>query len=274
MAKQITRMEKNHLCFSIPLCGTISVKNKQGKVTRVSPSVAKEQNLSGIAKGKVNVIDTITGKKFQVDKNDPILNEPHIQGVASATVVVKDRNGNQTRVSLTDPRYLSGELVHNRAKMCYAQDSSGEILWIKKSDKRIKFKELIYIKDCSFNQPFKNVAKGLVSCKDFAHNTYRVRPNDPRYISGEIVHCSSHMCYATDSNGKEHWVKLNDPRLESDLSFVRLCPFNKESAAKNTIPVLINGVIVRMNKNDPRIITGEAIPCNPRKLHKIQSQIS
>lgn len=81
-------------------------------------------------------------------------------GVVKGTVTVKDKHGKNYRVSLNDPRYLSGELVNNRAKMCYVTDSNGNERWIKTRDYDKKIHT--YLRDCPFNDyaGYAKTAKG------------------------------------------------------------------------------------------------------------------
>lgn len=51
------------------------------------------------------------GVVYKLNKDDPKCNE--LDGITKDTVAVKDKLGNKLRVSKTDPRYLSGELLAN-----------------------------------------------------------------------------------------------------------------------------------------------------------------
>lgn len=55
---------------------------------------------------------------------------------------MKDKSNNRFRVSVKDPRYLSGELVHVKKKMVFAYDKNGNEHWVWFKDKRLKSGEL------------------------------------------------------------------------------------------------------------------------------------
>lgn len=58
------------------------------------------------------------------------------------TVAVIDKTGNKFRISLNDPRYLSGELIGHTAGKMAAYDANGQFYYVDKNDPRIKTGEL------------------------------------------------------------------------------------------------------------------------------------
>jgi hypothetical protein len=248
------------------LKNTISVVAVTGQIIRVDKSLVDMSKMTGIAKGKTCVKDIHTGELKQISISE-LQDSKSFVGVAKNTVVVRDKQGNKYRISTQDPRYLTGELVQNRSKMCYAQDETGTEYWVKYSDTRLKWRELTWIRDCPHNTSQNQARKGLVSCRDQNGNTYRIAKTDPRFIDNVLVPCSRHMCIAVDAYGKEHWVYVKDKRLGSELVVKSVCPTNRSSQSiKNTINAIINGVKTRVKKDDPRIASGVAIPYSPRTL--------
>jgi hypothetical protein len=91
------------------------------------------------------------------------------------TITVKDKDGVFSRVHKSDPRYLSGELVHNTTGNVVVRDKDNNILFVKKDDPKYHSGELIFI------------SKGWASVKDKDGKSLFVRLDDPRYLSGELV---------------------------------------------------------------------------------------
>jgi hypothetical protein len=258
---------KNHT-LTYPNCdhlkNTISVKDATGSIIRISKDQFDPEQMTGIAKGKTNVIDKSTGKRKQVSL-DSLKNDPNICGVAKGTVVVKDTTGNLYRIPLDDPRYVLGEFVNNRALMCYATDASGVEHWIKKTDQRLRFKELKFVRDCLHNSMKRNRGRSdLVTVRDRSGNYFSVLKNHDSLKSGDLVPTSTKMCYVQDQNGAQLWIPFKDKRIGHTLTYVKLCPYNIIPAAKGKGHYMINGVKTRLSYNDPRVISGEAVPYSTR----------
>ncbi len=122
---------------------------------------------------------------------------------AIGTVSVKDCNGNNFCVSVDDPRYISGELVHNHTGMVPVIDKHGNTFKVDSNDKRFLTGELNHV----------NV--GMVTVKDKDGNTMQVEKNDPRYISGELKHIATGMIVVKDKDGNIKQVEKGDPRYMS-----------------------------------------------------------
>jgi hypothetical protein len=92
---------------------------------------------------------------------------------------------------------------------------------------------------------------GYISVKDKDGNTYSVNTNDPRYLSGELVHVNKNTISVKDEDGNTYSVNTNDPRyLSGELVHVN----------KNTVSVKDeDGNIFRVDINDPRYLSGELV---------------
>jgi hypothetical protein len=91
-------------------------------------------------------------------------------------IIVKDREGNMYSVTKNDPRYISGELVHNTTGLITVKDKHGNMYSVTKDDPRYLNGELVHN------------TTGLVTVKDKNGKTYSVAKDDPRYLSGELVY--------------------------------------------------------------------------------------
>ena len=90
-------------------------------------------------------------------------------------VTVRDKNGYCFDIPKDDPRYLSGELVGiTKGYNPYRNKITGEIKYfnINEVDKNI----------------YEGITKNRLFVKDKYNNTYFIYNDDPRYLSGELVH--------------------------------------------------------------------------------------
>ena len=246
------------------LKNTISVVAPDGSIVRVDQSLVDMSKMHGIAKGKTCVKDIHTGEVKQVAITD-VENTSSLVGIAKGTVVVRDKQGLKFRVAKDDPRYLSQELVNNKSKMCYAVDNQGVEHWIKKSDTRLKWTQLTWVRDCPYNTTQNQVRKGLISCRDASGNNYRVLKTDPRLQRGELVYHKTHMCIVTDNSNNTYWIPLKDKRIGKCYQLQYLCPHNPNTDyLKGSIHVVIDGVKTRIKSGDPRIAAGIAVPYSTR----------
>ena len=118
------------------------------------------------------------------------------------TVTVKDKDGNTMRVSVNDPRYLSGELVGI---------TKGKVL-VKGKDKNI----YVDVDDPRYlSGELKHVAKGLLTVKDKHGNIFSVNNNDPRYLSGKLVNINKGKINVKDKLGNYFQIDKNDSRYLS-----------------------------------------------------------
>lgn len=90
-------------------------------------------------------------------------------------VTVKDNYGNTSCVHKTDPRYISGELVHITTGVVTVKDKDEKIYQVNVNDPRYLSGEL------------NSIFKGMITVKDTNNNYMSVSIDDPRYLSGELV---------------------------------------------------------------------------------------
>ena len=90
-----------------------------------------------------------------------------------------------------------------------------------------------------------------VTVKDKEGNTYSVTKDDPRYLSGELIHHLNNYVTVKDKEGNTYSVSKYDPRYLSG-ELVGIC--------KNTISVKdCNDNKFRVSKDDPRYLSGELV---------------
>jgi hypothetical protein len=144
-------------------------------------------------------------------------------------VTVRDKNGQTFKVSITDERYLSGELVHNFTGFTNAIDKDGNIFHISTKDPRYLSGELT------------SLFKGKTAVMDKSGNIFHISTKDPKYLGGEFISLSKNKIVVKDLNGDFIQVNINDPRyLNGELKPIWLgrkhSPETKEKIGrKNSI---------------------------------------
>lgn len=133
------------------------------------------------------------------------------------TVSVKDKEGKYYRVSVDDPRYLSGELVHISKDTVTVKDLNDNIFQVSKHDPRYLSGEFI------------SAVKDTIVVKDKDGNMFRVRKDDPRYISGELVVNSKNRKVSEETKLK--LSKANTGKRHSEESIRKIKQKNSGSNA-------------------------------------------
>lgn len=111
-------------------------------------------------------------------------------------VQTKDKNNKRYYVSVNDPRYLSGELLHVTKGLVSVKDQYGSTMSVSKDNPRYLSGELV------------GVTKGLVSVKwknNMDESGFVVSVNDPRYLSGELV--SANTGYVITDEQRKSLIK-------------------------------------------------------------------
>lgn len=105
-------------------------------------------------------------------------------------------------------------------------------------------------------------AKGNVTVKDKNNKTYSVSINDPRYISGELKHINSNKITVKDKEGNTSQIDKNDPRY---ISGELISVFKNKIVASDK-----NGKIFRIYKTDERFISGELFIVSGHENHNFK----
>ena len=163
--------------------------------------------------GCISVTDGTTN--YLVSKTDSRYLDGTLISCTKGKAVVKDKDGNRFQVGVNDPRYLSGELVHqNKGDGRFAvHDNDGLRYFISKEDSRYLSGELVAY------------TKGKAVVKDKEGKRFQIDVNDPRYLSGELAHININKAVVKDKDGNRFQVDVNDPRYLSG----ELVGMNKDS---------------------------------------------
>lgn len=114
--------------------------------------------------------------------------------------VVKDVDGNTFQVDINDERYLSGELVGHTKGLRVVKDNMGQKFMSNDPNLTSIHKDMIPVKlpdgsvkkfhkdhEIIKSKKFKGQFAGTVLVRDKEGNNFRVKKDDPRYLSGELV---------------------------------------------------------------------------------------
>jgi len=133
---------------------------------------------------------------------------------------------------------------------------------------------------------------GSVTVKDKDGNTSRIKCDDPRYLSGELVGINKGMTPVKDREGNIYWISISDPRyLNGELVGCSKDTTTVKDKDGNTLKVLITDIRLKTKEvvgcskgtttvkdkdgntfkvrcNDPRILSGELVGINKNiKVH-------
>lgn len=211
----------------------IMVKDSTGKVLKVSTLDPRylSGELKNICSGQLNVRDC-AGKCFRVSVGDSRYLSGELTAACKNRINVKDDIGNILSIDRSDPRYLSGELKSMHSNTTVATNKETGITSRISVDEyksgkyctsttgmmtvRDKAGNTFNIKKDEFDPTIhSSIAKGFVSVRDKAGNTCRVSVDDPRYLSGELVHATKGQVTVRDKDGKCFNVLKSDPRFIS-----------------------------------------------------------
>ena len=183
-----------------------------------------------------NANEILLHELYNVAESDEYYNKSNATSTSFSTVgnvTVKDINGNILFVNKTDPRYLSGELVHMSTSKAVVKDVDGNIFAVSIDDPRYLSGQLVgvnkgkviiknesgqYIRVDKSELPtdkYQNMTTGKVSVRDKDGDTLLVDKDDPRFLSGELVGVNKGKVLVKDKDGNKIMVDKDDPRYLS-----------------------------------------------------------
>jgi len=122
------------------------------------------------------------------------------------------------------------------------------------ADNLLITKDMLIDKQCMnilFGGEYYNTI-GMVSVKDKNGNYFKVFNDDSRYLSGELVGCTTGKANVKDKDGNFHQVDKNDIRILSG---------EFEHILKGKVSVKDkDGNTYQVEKTDPRYLSGELVP--------------
>lgn len=200
----------------------VSAIDEEGNPVIIDSDLFYNGNYKGVCKDKLTVFDVTSNSYKQIDKSEYDRNI-HLSPFTKK-LVVKDKDGNTSKVSVDDPRYLSGELVAYTCGTVNVKDEDGNRFRVDVEDPRYLSGELV---GCS---------AGRTVVKDKDGNRFMVDIDDPRFLNGELT-------------GIMKGVK--NVKLSNTLK--------KTSAAKDAKTGIPLG---NVSSSDPRWETGEIVGIN------------
>lgn len=199
--------------------------------------------------GMVTVKD-INDKAYRVSVDDPRYISGELKFIHTGTTLVKDIDNNKQRVKCDDPRYISGELtsihIGNSVNVGFAivrNILTDEIIRMNIHDPRYN------------NYQYESISKNKVGIIDKNGDKFRVSVDDPRYISGELISHSIDKIPVKDKDGNTMSIDRYDPRYISG----ELISVNTGSAHYK---IVSSGQTITTTTDDPRILTKEIVGLN------------
>jgi len=174
------------------------------------------------------------------------------KGGMSGHVTVKDKDGNMYYVSVNDPRYKSGELIHmNVGRKLTAEAKK-------------KFNRKGKTNSKEHNIKIGEANKGKVAVKDKDGNVFKVSTDDERYKSGELLHNTKGNVVVKDKDGNIMSVSVEDLRYKSS-----------ELISIHTGKVVVkdkDGNTFQVSVKDPRFLDGTYISLHKGKITSIETK--
>ena len=226
------------------------------------------------------VYDKLNNCKKFVNKEEFDNNENY-ESYNKGKLIVKDKEENIFRINIDDPRYLSGELVHNT--------KGTTVVTINGINKRIPNKEykqgnyksptkdhiqcidengnhiIVTIDEFKNNKKIKSIHKGKITVKNKNGNYKSVNITDEKYLNGEYEYMfKGTKNFVNIKTGEVKRLKLNDELLNTG-----------EWIGQNTGKMIYKdkfGNYYKLNKNDPRVLSGEFIPNQTGNKHSEETK--
>lgn len=152
--------------------------------------------------GTLSVRD-MDGNTFSVSVTDPKFLSGELVPISKGKITVKDKDGNTFQISNKDPRFLSGELKTINTGKITTKDVNGNVFFVDLTDPRYISGELV------------QHTKGTVVVKGVDGVCFRVPVDDERYVSGELKSVYTGFVNVKDNFGKTLKVSIDDPRYVS-----------------------------------------------------------
>ena len=229
--------------YKTTLTDKVMARDKEGNILKLSKDDPKwlSGQLVGRSKGTVTALNTLTNQYEVISKEQYHSNKDLYKTTLTGKVIVKDRDGNIFKVSIDDPRYISGQLESNCKDKVMVKDKNGTILKVSKDHPKL----------LSGQYQITSSFKEKVTVKDKDGNKYFVPTDDPRYLSGQLVHINTGKTTFKDKDGNAFHSTRDDPRYLSGQI---------QGVSKGLIPVRDkDGNFLKVSKDDPRYLSGQLV---------------
>ncbi len=186
----------------------------------------------------------------------------------------KEYTGKHSTTNLDDGYYGSGDILRLAVNKYGIENFKVEILSFHKTSSAAYLEEFNIVdekyknKENTYNQKVGGAggwnATGKVTVKDKDGNTMRVSVDDPRYLSGVLVHHTRERIAAKYNNGNTFQISKNDPMwINGEVSG---CTKGQTTYKDN------NGNIIHTNNNDPRVLSGNLVGIMKNRSFKMRTQ--
>lgn len=162
----------------------------------------------------------------------------------SGNVIVKDKEGKISSVSLNDPKFISRELVGIRHGTTRVKDKSGRVFTVKCDDQRYLSGELIHANCGNKGTEKQKLAVSLASRETVPVITLngtkmRVPIDDINYLNGNSKHVATKDILIKTSDGTNKWISKRSEILDSSIiwenkastKFIFITPWGRYESA-------------------------------------------
>ena len=165
---------------------------------------------------------------YRVSLDDPRLKTGELVGIAKNTITVKDKAGNNFRISKETYEKNKDIYFPTTTGKVIVHDKNMNTLMVDKNDPRLKTGELTFL--------LKTLNKEMTTVKDINGNCFRVNKNDPRLKTGELVGITKNQIVIYKDNQQKF---INPEELEN----YELDGWKKHCLNKGKCKVLKNNVL-------------------------------
>lgn len=180
------------------------------------------------------------------------LSAKQMSDAMSGKTTYKDTEGNRYHLNTDDPMIDELGLVHISTGMSAFKDSHDNRYYLHVDDPMITELGLVHVLSGRTMDPDQiDKLRGYVTVKDSFGNCMKVSVNDPRYISGELVQANAGMVNVIDEHGNK--FKVTQEEFNTGK-------YKHQNAGKVDVFDPVLGRVTKIDKTDPRYISGELVP--------------
>ena len=216
--------------------GNVLVLGEDGKYTTVKQSVFDSNVHKAAAKGLVNVIDK-DGISLRVSLNDPRYISGELSTIKTNSIFVTDENGEKCRISSAEYSINRDKYTHHSANKVIVTDNDGNKISMTSEEFE--------------NSDYEFHTKNKVTVKDKDGNITSVSTDDPRYLNGEFIFHGVGKVSVKDNDGKSVFITTEEFRNNKDK-------YTHNTTGK-TIVKDSTGNLYRVSVEDPRYLNGEFV---------------
>lgn len=180
------------------------------------------------------------------------LSAKQMSDAMSGKTTYKDTDGNRYHLSTDDPMITELRLVHISTGMSAFKDSHDNRYYLHVDDPMITELGLVHVLyGRTMDQEQVDKLRGYVTVKDSAGSGMKVSVDDPRYLSGELVQINTGTVNVVGDDGV--CFKITTEEFNTGK-------YKHQNTGKVDVFDPVLGRVTKIDKTDPRYISGELVP--------------